>query len=154
MGIFSIFKKKEGFFSAEEQSRIVGAIRNSEKRTSGEIRVYIEPKNALVDPLERAALIFFKLKMEETDHRNAVLLYIATKHRELALFGDKGIHEQVGSAYWEKEVQEMLQNFKDNNLVDGIVNCITHIGETLCEKFPYIASEDKNELPDDIIFGK
>ena len=154
MGIFSIFKKKDDFFSVEEQSRIVGAIRNSEKRTSGEVRVYIESKNPLVDPLERAALIFFKLKMEETDHRNAVLLYIATKHRELALFGDKGIHEKVGTEYWEKQVQDMLQNFKDNDLVDGIVKCITHVGETLCEKFPYISTEDKNELPDDIVFGK
>ncbi|MEP7164244.1 MAG: TPM domain-containing protein [Ferruginibacter sp.] len=151
--MFSFFKKKD-LFTVEENERIVAAIRNSEKRTSGEIRIYIEPKNPLVDPLERAALIFAKLKMDETEHRNAVLLYMATDHKELALYGDKGIHEKVGEAYWQNEVQQMLQNFRNNNLVDGIVNCITHIGETLCEKFPYIATEDKNELPDEIIFGK
>lgn len=150
--MFSFFKKKD-LFTVEENERIVAAIRNAEKRTSGEVRVYIEPKNPLVDPLERAALIFTKLEMDETDHRNAVLLYIATKHKELALYGDKGIHEQVGTAYWQNEVKEMLQNFKENHLVDGIVNCITHIGETLHEKFPYISTEDKNELPDEIIFG-
>ena len=150
--MFSLFKKKN-LFTVEENERIVAAIRNAEKRTSGEVRVYIEPKNPLVDPLERAALIFTKLEMDETDHRNAVLLYIATKHKELALYGDKGIHEQVGTAYWQNEVKEMLQNFKENHLVDGIVNCITHIGETLHEKFPYISTEDKNELPDEIIFG-
>ncbi len=153
MGFFSYFKKKD-LFTPKENDRIVDAIRNSEKRTSGEIRVYIEPKNPLVDPLERAALIFYKLKMEETDHRNAVLLYISTTHKELALFGDHGIHEKVGTEYWQKQVQDMLQHFKNNNLADGIVNCIMHIGETLCEKFPYIATEDKNELPDEIIFGK
>ena len=151
--MFSLFKKQD-LFTVAENERIVAAIRNSEKRTSGEIRVFIEPKNPLVDPLERAALIFYKLKMEETDHRNAVLLYIATKHKELALFGDKGIHEKVGTEYWQQQVKEMLKHFKDNHLVDGMVNCITHIGETLCEKFPYIATEDKNELPDEIIFGK
>ena len=151
--MFSFFKKKD-LFTVEENERIVAAIRNAEKRTSGEVRVYIEPKNPLVDPLERAALIFTKLEMDETDHRNAVLLYIATKHKELALYGDKGIHEQVGTAYWQNEVKEMLQNFKENHLVDGIVNCITHVGETLHEKFPYISTEDKNELPDEIIFGK
>ena len=151
--MFSFFKKKD-LFTAAENERIVAAIRNSEKRTSGEVRVYIEPKNPLVDPLERAALIFTKLEMDETAHRNAVLLYMATTHKELALYGDKGIHEKVGEAYWKNEVQQMLQNFKNDNLVDGIVNCITHIGETLCEKFPYIATEDKNELPDEIIFGK
>lgn len=154
MGIFSIFNKKVEFFSLEEQARIVEAVRNAEKRTSGEVRVFIEPKNPLVNPLERAALIFKKLKMEETDHRNGVLLYIASKHKELALYGDKGIHEKVGSTFWEKEVHVMLEYFKDDNLVDGMVNCIAHIGETLTEKFPFIPTEDKNELPDDIVFGK
>lgn len=153
MGIFSIFTKRKDFFSAEEQERILEALRNAEKRTSGEIRIYLEPKNPLVDPLERAALIFFKLRMELTDHRNGVLLYIATKHKELALYGDKGIHEKVGQEYWSTEVKEMLKHFRENHLVDGIINCIGHIGETLSEKFPYIATEDKNELPDDIIFG-
>lgn len=151
--MFSLFKKKD-LFTVHENERIVAAIRNAEKRTSGEVRVFIEPKNPLVDPLERAALIFAKLEMDETDHRNAVLLYIATKHKELALYGDKGIHGKVGTAYWEKEVQEILQNFRNNSLVDGVVNCITHIGETLSEKFPYVPTEDKNELPDEIIFGK
>jgi len=151
--MFSLFKKKD-LFTVDENERIVAAIRNSEKRTSGEIRIFIESRNPLVNTLERAALIFSKLKMEETEHRNGVLLYIASKDKELALFGDKGIHEQVGTAYWEQQVQEMLQKFREENLVDGIVNCITHIGETLCEKFPYMANEDKNELPDEIIFGK
>jgi len=151
--MFSLFKKKD-LFTAAENERIVNAIRNAEKRTSGEVRIYIEPKNPLVDPLERAALIFAKLEMDETEHRNAVLLYIATKHKELSLYGDKGIHEKVGQEYWQKQVQQMLQNFRNDGFVDGIVNCITHIGETLAEKFPYNPSEDKNELPDEIIFGK
>ncbi len=151
--MFSFFKKKD-LFTIAENERIVAAIRNAEKRTSGEVRVFIEPKNPLVDPLERAALIFAKLEMDETDHRNAVLLYIATKHRELALYGDKGIHEQVGTAFWQNEVKAMLQHFKEDQLADGIVKCITHIGETLHEKFPYNPAEDKNELPDEIIFGK
>lgn len=151
--MFSLFKKKD-LFTAAENERIVNAIRNAEKRTSGEVRIYIEPKNPLVDPLERAALIFAKLEMDETEHRNAVLLYIATKHKELSLYGDKGIHEKVGQEYWQQQVQQMLQNFRNDGFVDGIVNCITHIGETLAEKFPYIPTEDKNELPDEIIFGK
>lgn len=151
--MFSLFKKKE-LFTVEENERIVSAIREAEKRTSGEIRVFIESKNPLVNPLERAALIFTRLKMEETDHRNAVLLYIATKHKELALYGDKGIHEQVGSAYWDNEVQLMLKHFRQDDLASGITDCIKHVGETLHEKFPYVPSEDKNELPDEIIFGK
>lgn len=151
--MFSLFKKKDLFTPAENEL-IVQAIRNAEKRTSGEVRIYIENKNPLVDPLERAALIFAKLQMEKTQHRNGVLLYLAIKDHELALFGDEGIHQKLPAGYWEKEVAQMLQNFKENKLVDGIIQCITHIGEALHETFPYMRDEDKNELPDEIIFGK
>lgn len=151
--MFSFFKRKP-FFTAQENERIVSAIRSCEKRTSGEIRVYVESKNPMVETLDRAAQIFFQLKMQDTHHHNAVLLYIAVKHKEVALFGDSGIHKAVGDAYWNAQVASMLQKFRDNNLTDGIIGCVQQVGETLCEKFPYIASEDKNELPDDIVFGK
>ena len=107
MGIFPFFKKKQ-FFSDKDQERIVDAIRVAEKETSGEIRVYVESKNPYMDPIDRAAEIFVQLKMKETVHCNAVLLYIATKDRELALFGDQGIKIKLEEAYWNKAVKNML----------------------------------------------
>jgi len=151
--MFSLFKKRE-FFSAEDKAQIVEAIRLAERETSGEIRIYVESKNPFVDPLDRAAEIFFKLKMQETDHRNAVLLYIAMDHHELALFADEGIYQKAGKEYWDAEVKMMIANFTKDNISKGIAQCIKEIGETLKEKFPYIPTEDKNELPDDIVFGK
>jgi len=153
MGIFP-FSKPKPIFTTEETSRIVSAIRASEKKTSGEIRVYVEAKNPLVSPLERAGEVFGDLKMEQTDHRNGVLLYIAYKHHELALFADEGIYEKAGAAFWEREVGNMIANFKDNLLPEGIINCVLEIGDVLAEAFPYHVTDDKNELPDDIVFGK
>ena len=63
MGIFSFFKKNKTFFSPQQMEKIVEAIRNAERQTSGEIRVFVESRNPLVNVLERAAEIFFKLKM-------------------------------------------------------------------------------------------
>jgi uncharacterized membrane protein len=126
VGIFSFFKKNKDFFSAEEKERIVEAIRNAERQTSGEVRVFIESRNPFVDVLDRASEIFFKLKMQETDDRNAVLLYIAMKDHQLALFGDEGIHKQVGTTYWKNEVAEMISNFTKDDIATGIVNCVTH----------------------------
>jgi uncharacterized membrane protein len=154
VGLFSIFKKKKEFFSPAERELIVEAIRVSEKNTSGEIRVFIESKNPFVDPIDRASEIFFKLKMQETDHRNAVLLYIAMNSHEVALFADEGIYKEVGPVYWNEAVKEMIKEFSENHIVDGMVHCIHKIGTTLTEKFPFIPTEDKNELPDDIVFGK
>jgi uncharacterized membrane protein len=152
MGIFPFFKKKE-FFSAEDKAQIVEAIRKAEKETSGEIRIYVERKNAYMDPIDRAAEIFFKLKMQETEHRNAVLLYIAMDHHELALFADEGIYKKAGAEYWNNAVKKMLSQFTKDNISYGIEQCILQIGQTLKEKFPYIPTEDRNELPDDIVFG-
>jgi uncharacterized membrane protein len=151
--MFSLFKKKE-FFSAADKEQIVEAIRMAEKETSGEIRIYVESKNAYVDAIDRAAEVFFKLKMQETDHRNAVLLYIAIKDQQLALYADEGIYQKAGKDYWDNAVKSMLAQFTKDNISNGIEQCIAQIGQTLKEKFPYIPTEDKNELPDDIVFGK
>ena len=153
MSLSSFFKRKN-FFTEAENLSIVNAIRAAETNTSGEIRVYIETKNPLMNPLERAARVFTKLKMEKTHHRNGVLLYLASKHKEVALFGDEGIYKSLGSDYWNSEVNQMLKLFKENKLADGIVLCIQHVGKSLSEKFPYNPTEDKNELPDEIVFGK
>jgi uncharacterized membrane protein len=153
MSIFPIFKAKP-FFNHDEKLQIVNAIRHAEQQTSGEIRVYVESKNPYVDPMDRAAEVFYDLKMDKTEDRNAVLLYIAMKHRELALFGDEGIYTITGASYWNNAVKDMLAKFSNNDMVNAIVNTVEKIGETLQEKFPYDRTNDKNELPDDIVFGK
>lgn len=151
--MFSLFKKKE-FFSAEEKARIVEAIRIAERETSGEIRIFVEGKNPFMDPIDRAKEIFVELKMHNTQHRNAVLLYIAMKDHELALFGDEGIYQKAGAEYWDNAVKNMISTFSRDSVVTGIEQCISQIGQTLKETFPYEASTDKNELPDDIVFGR
>jgi Predicted membrane protein len=151
--MFSLFKKKE-FFSAEENEKIVAAIRSAEMSTSGEVRVYIESRCKFIDPLDRAVEVFSKLKMENTQDRNAVLLYIALKDRQLAIYADSGIHEKVGTKFWEEAVNKILLHFDKKNYANGIVHCITEIGDALKENFPYDKDTDKNELPDEIIFGR
>ncbi len=151
--MFSIFKKKRFFTDAETQ-QIIAAIRQAERRTSGEVRVFVESRCRYVDALDRAAEIFFKLEMSKTDDRNAVLLYVAMKDRQLAVFGDEGIHKKVGADYWNKEVGLLIANFNRQNYAEGISKCVMDIGEALHYFFPFDNDTDKNELPDDIVFGK
>jgi uncharacterized membrane protein len=152
--LFSFFKKKRQFFSAEDNKQIVDCIRIAEKETSGEIRVFVESKNAFVDVLDRAKEIFFDLKMDKTDDRNAVLLYVALDDKEVALFADEGIYKRVGVDYWDAAVKNMLQYFTTDNISNGIEKCVLQIGETLKNEFPFDADTDRNELPDEIVFGK
>jgi uncharacterized membrane protein len=151
--MFSLFKRKE-IFIPEEKQRIVNAVQQSEQRTSGEIRVFVESRCRYVDAMDRAAEIFFQLKMDQTKDRNAVLLYVAIKDRQLAVLGDEGIHRKVGNEYWNKEVSEMIKEFNRDNYAEGIIQCVKDIGEALHSFFPYDSQIDKNELPDDIVFGR
>lgn len=153
MKIFPWQKQKQ-FFNEEDTRLIVKAIRQAEKRTSGEVRVYVESRCSWVDAIDRAAEIFFTLKMEKTEQRNAVLIYVAVKDHQLAVFGDEGIYQKVGSDYWNKVVTEMLLSFNKNNYAKGIAECAIQIGDALITHFPFERDTDKNELPDEIVFGR
>jgi uncharacterized membrane protein len=148
------WQKEKDFFTKEEKARIIEAIQQAEQRTSGEVRVFIESRCRFVDPLDRAREVFASLKMGETGLRNATLVYVAVKDRQAAVFGDAGIHEKVGQKYWEDEVNRMMLAFRQQKLAEGLLLCIRDIGEALHYYFPYDSTTDKNELPDDIVFGR
>jgi uncharacterized membrane protein len=150
MGLFG--SKKKQFFNEEQQQKLLATLKEAEKNTSGEIRLFVESKCTYVNPVDRAGEIFFSLKMDKTKDRNAVLIYIAMDDHQLAIFGDEGIYQRLGADYWNIEVRKMISAFKKDDHTAGICAIITDIGDALKEQFPYELS-DKNELPDDIIFG-
>lgn len=147
------WQKKKEFFSTEEKQLIVTAIQHAERMTSGEVRVFVESRCSYMDATDRAAELFIRLGMEKTKDRNAVLVYVATQDKQLAVLGDEGIHRKVGDDYWRKEVRGMIQNFNRDNYARGIQEVIMDIGEALTTHFPYQNNTDKNELPDEIVFG-
>jgi uncharacterized membrane protein len=151
---FFFKKKKPEFFSEKENELIVAAIKAAEQRTSGEVRVYVESRCRFMDALDRAVEVFHNLKMQETADRNAVLVYVAMKDHQLAIYGDEGIHNKVGTEFWNNELRRMLQAFNKENYAEGIAGVVRSTGEVLVQHFPYNRQTDKNELPDDIVFGQ
>ena len=47
----------------------------------------------------------------------------------------------------------MLSHFNKEDYAQGIA-VVKEIGESLTDHFPYDGLTDKNELPDEIVFGK
>jgi len=149
------FSRKKPFFTEEENEKIIHSIKEAEMQTSGEVRIFVESRCKYVDALDRAAEIFRNLQMEKTELRNGVLFYIAIKDKQLAIFADKGIHEATGGdKYWKDAVKDILSVFSKDDVVGGITTSIYKIGEALKTHFPYDKEVDKNELPDEIVFGK
>lgn len=152
MAIFSLFRNPaKEFFSQEEGNQIIAAIREAELQTSGELRVHVEYKSRR-HPLDRAARIFQKLKMDETEERNGVLIYLAIKDHQFAIVADKGINQKVPEDFWVKIKDEMQSHFKDGDFVNGLGSGIAKIGIELQAYFPR-KDDDINELPDEISYS-
>lgn len=150
--MFSFFKKKRPF-SKEEEHLVAEAIRQAERNTSGEIRVYVESRCSYMDALDRAVELFEEMRMTATKERNGVLVYVALKDHQLAIYGDEGIHQKVGPGYWNDEVFKMIRDFDRENYAAGIAGCVEDIGQALQHFFPY-TDKDTNELSDEIHFGR
>jgi uncharacterized membrane protein len=139
------------FLSKEEELEVVEAIRIAEKNTSGEIRVHIE-KTTSIDPYDRATAIFHELKMDETELKNGVLIYLAVEDHHFIICGDKGINDLVEPDFWDCTRDAMASQFKKGNFKQGLVDGILRAGDRLQKYFPW-QHGDTNELSNEISKG-
>ena len=149
--MFSFFKNH--FLSKKQIARILECIRENESHTSGEIRIFIEKHCSETEASIKAKAIFHQFKMYNTQNRNAVLIYIAYKDKIFSLHGDKAIFEKIDPSFWQNQRSELVNYFSKKENVEGIIHCIQQLGNQLKMHFPS-DGEQKNELPDDILFGK
>jgi uncharacterized membrane protein len=64
----------------------------------------------------------------------------------------KGVLKHEEGEETGRKVEKILNEFNAAHYVDGIIEIVKDIGEALVKHFPY-EQEDKNELPDNIVFG-
>ena len=143
--------KVEEFLTKAEEQEIVEAIGVAEKNTSGEIRVHIE-KETSIAAIDRAMEVFRNLNMENTLERNGVIIYVAVKSHQFAIYGDKGINEKVGADFWNSTKDAMADHFKKGNFKQAIIDGILKAGEQLKTHFPF-QDNDKDELSNELSKG-
>lgn len=139
------------FLSSSQEQLIIDAIATAEHKTSGEIKVHVE-STCNIDPLLRAQQVFESLKLQETEKRNAVLVYVAFESKRFAILGDKGINQVVPVNFWDEIANEMRRLLKESKPADAITHAVQQCGEKLKHFFP-IEANDTNELSNDISFG-
>lgn len=143
--------KVEDFLTTAEEQEIVEAIRIAEKNTSGEIRVHLE-KTTDLDPFDRALEVFNELKMDETELKNGVLIYLAVADKTFVICGDQGINDIVTNDFWDSTKDLMVSHFKNGNFKQGLIDGILRAGEELKKYFPW-SEDDTNELSNEISKG-
>jgi uncharacterized membrane protein len=136
------------FLSELDDRRIVQAIAEAERASSGEIRVYVSEKQ-VEDVVSEAKVHFLRLGMEKTRERNGVMIYIAPRSRNFAVVGDIGIHQKCGDTLWQEVAGMMEEHLKAGRYTDALLAAVSKIGSILATHFPRQA-DDQNELPDEI----
>ena len=140
--------QQKEFLATLDQPRIVSAIADAEKQTSGEIRVHVQPR-AGDDIRKFAERTFERLGMTKTALRNGVLLFIASEDQRFVILGDRGINDKVPAGFWDDIAAKLTIRFQAGEFTDGIIEAIHSAGDHLGRYFPR-AANDINELSNEI----
>lgn len=132
-----------------DNAAVADAIAAAERRTTGEIRVYVSRKKP-DDAVVRATRRFNKLGMDKTRDRNAVLIYFAPEAQKFAVIGDVGIHRICGQEFWEEVAADISARLRQEKFQEAVVGAVKKVGDVLARHFPDDGSS-KNELPDTVI---
>jgi len=118
-----------------QHDRIVAAIRDSELKTTGEIRVSISPKHT-DDAVAAARKEFVRLGLNRSPERNSVLIFVAPRARQFAVIGDEAVHAKCGDEFWRQLADAMSGYFRKSEFTPGILHGVQKAGELLATHFP------------------
>lgn len=143
------------YFSDDDFLRITNKIKETEKITSGEIRVSIKEerpfKKRKIETEELAKEEFYKLGMDKTVDKTGILIFILLKEKKFHILADAGINEKVNQSAWDKIRDEMTAYFQEGKFTRGITETIEKAGKILGGHFP-IKAGDTNELTNKVAF--
>src|SRR5256885_6157887 len=143
--------KHGDFLNHLDDRKIVEAIAGAERKSSGEIRVFISRKMPANGPqtLALAQETFARLGMTQTKHRNGVLLFFAPDTQQFAIVGDSGVHEKCGDSFWQEVAAALSTLLKEGHFTAAVLAGIEKAGAVLALHFPR-DRDDRNELPNAI----
>jgi uncharacterized membrane protein len=140
--------------------RLTARLAASEKRHSGEIRIFVEaglPVSYLLrdaTPRERAVAMFGKLGVWDTEHNNGVLIYLLLAERAIEIVADRGLSRRVDAGEWQRIVGRMGDTFKQGRVEEGLTQALDEVSALLVAHFPLAPGKaDRNELPDEPVLG-
>lgn len=142
------------FFDDDDFLMISDKIKETEKITSGEVRVAIKESvpfsRKKKDIKELAQAEFYNLNMNDTRDKTGILIYILLASRQFYIIADEGINSKVEQRTWDDIRDEMQAQFKLGHFLEGVLLAIERIGEVLSKHFP-IKSDDTNELSNKVV---
>jgi uncharacterized membrane protein len=98
---------------------------------------------------QRAAMMFAKLRVWDTEANSGVLIYVLLAAHHLEIVADRGITRHVPPAAWQAMIDRLGQSFAQDRIEQGLTQAIADVGTALERHFPLPPGQVKsNELPD------
>ena len=140
--------------------RLAQVVADSERRHTGEIRIYVEaglPLSYLwrdATPRERALAMFGKLGVWDTEQNNGVLVYLLLAEHAIEIVADRGLNPYVDAQQWQRLVQGMGEAFRAGRYEEGLKDVVAAVTAVLVQHFPAApGAANPNELPDAPVLG-
>jgi uncharacterized membrane protein len=143
----------KSFLSKQDLKDVADAIKEAEKRTSGEIRVAIRHKRSRrekgLSVEQMARREFVHLGMMKTENRTGILIFILLESKEFFILADEHINQEVAPRSWDSIAGAMAARFAKKEFRLGFLDAVRLVGDHLAEHFP-AKPGDKNELSNEV----
>lgn len=96
-------------------------------------------------PLEANRLLFYKYKLHQTHHRSAILLTLALKERQFAVWADEGVVRRSGDKLWSEVCQTLSQKLKQGHRLEALCAAVDVAENVLRSEQPH-----RDEMDDEI----
>lgn len=143
---------------AEALQRLEAAVRASEARHLGELRICVEAGLSLArlwrgqSPRQRAIECFGLLRVWDTEHNNGVLIHLLLADHRIEVVADRGLSQRVPPETWQALADQLGQALARGQIEAGLQQAIAQVGDLLHAHFPAPAhAPNPNELPDAIV---
>lgn len=142
----------------EGLQRLEQAVRHSEARHLGELRLCIEaglPASSLwrgVTSRQRAVDLFGRLRVWDTEHNNGVLIYLLLADHRIEILADRGLHRHAPDAVWRDIADRLAGTLREGRFEAGLAQAVREVEALLRQHFPPGAGHaNPNELPDAVV---
>ena len=136
--------------SAEDIQRLDAKIDALRQMTSADLRVAIT-RTTWLGINRKARKIFDEHALARTPERNAVLIVVDPKSRELAIYGDEGISSRTDETLWDDVRDAIVAEFRAGRMADGLSVGIRMLGEELIRLYPAAGDQRAGGRGDGII---
>jgi putative membrane protein len=99
---------------------------------------------------KRAENAFLEEEVFNTRDRTGIMIFISFFEREVIVMADRGISKVVEQKEWDNIVKVIIEHVRKEKIIDGLEIAIKRCGEILLEKGFLKATDDINELGDDL----